>query len=410
MQATARLGRPVFAYRGSAASTPAAAAVRRLRVVQVIDGFGHGGAERIVADYAIHLARLGFDVRVIVLQEREGEPQTARVRAAGIPVDFVPVTRLKRLGEARRLLATLRALKPDLVHAHLEFASVLTSVFRRTLGVPVVVTLHTLHKPARFSRAGARYRTMNEVAGRLADRVVCLTEEARRLAEAELPRRARLEVIANGVDLAPFRPQPDFDRAAARRSLGTPDAAPLIVCAAVLRRPKGIDRLIEAMPAVLRDLPAARLAIVGDGSERAALAAQVERLGLCGAVRLTGFRRDIPDVMRAADLFVLPTLDDALPTVVVEAMAAGLPVVASRVGGLPDMIEDGRDGILVRPGEPAALADAILRLLRDKDLAAALGAAARRRAEADFSLEGQAGHLCALYRLLIAGRGGAGPA
>lgn len=375
-----------------------------LRIVLMIDGFGRGGAETVVAAQAIRLAELGHEVFVVVLQERKGEGPAARTRAAGVTLLYLPVTRLKRLDQIRALRARLRQIRPDVVHAHLEFSCILASIFARLDDVPTLVTLHTLQRPDGISRLSARLRLMNQVIGRFADRIICLTPAAHEIISADLPRRAQVAVLPNGIDLEPF--DLPVDREAVRRTLGVfDDKAPLVLTVAVLRPPKGIDRLVAAAPAILDAVPNARFVIVGDGADRAALDAKIQAEGLAGRVSLAGFRSDVPEVMRAADLFVLPTLDDAMPTVLVEAMAARLPIVASAVGGIPDMIVNERDGLLVPPGDVGALSGAITRLLREPVLARSLAAGGRCRAEAEFGLDGQVARLCSLYGEVIAARG-----
>jgi glycosyltransferase involved in cell wall biosynthesis len=378
--------------------------VARERIVQLIDGLGLGGAERVLVAYAPALARLGYDVEVVVLQDRGGNPLAEPLRSAGVPVHPLLVGHLRRFDQVRGFLAGMRGLAPSLVHAHLEFASTLGALHRLRTGVPLVATLHTLEKPEGIDRDSARLWLMHKALERAADRVICLTASAERAARESGLARARIDVLANGVDLAPFDAPPARSRAEVRAAFGVPPGAPLVVCVAVLRPPKGIDRLLEAFPAVRAGAPGARLLVVGDGSERAALEARAAAPDLAGTVTFAGARDDVPDLLRAADLFVLPTLIDALPTVVIEAMAARLPVVASAVGGIPDMVRDGEEGLLVPPGDAGALAAAILRVLGDPRLGRDLAAAGRARAEEAFSLESQVGRLGSLYDRLIAAR------
>jgi glycosyltransferase involved in cell wall biosynthesis len=172
----------------------------------------------------------------------------------------------------------------------------------------------------------------------------------------------------------------------------------VVITVAVLRPPKGIDRLIRAMAQLADTDPALTLLIVGDGDERATLEGLAAKLGISDRVIFAGFRDDVHALLQVAELFVLPTLWEALPTVLMEAMAAGLPIVASNVGGIPDMVRDGVEGVLVEKDNVPALADAIQIIMGDETLRSAMARAARARVEAEFSLPIQAGKLADLYR------------
>ena len=122
----------------------------------MIDGLGHGGAERVLGEIAPELARQGHDVQVIVLQQKQGNPEAERLGAAGVPVDLVPLSRLARIDQIARLHSHLRALSPDILHAHLQLAGIAAAAYRLRTGVPMVATLHTLERPDRLDRAGGR--------------------------------------------------------------------------------------------------------------------------------------------------------------------------------------------------------------------------------------------------------------
>ena len=191
---------------------------------------------------------------------------------------------------------------------------------------------------------------------------------ADRLRWERVPAR-KISVIPNGLDLAGYTPR--SPRPAARR----------IVTVANLRREKGHDVLLDAAASVLRRFPDAHFDIIGAGPERAALEARAAALAIAGGVSFLGHCEDIPARLAAADLFVLPSRSEAFPNAVLEAMAMGVPAIASAIGGLLEVIEDQRNGLLVPPGDAAALAAAIGALLADPIRAAQMGAAARARAE-----------------------------
>jgi glycosyltransferase involved in cell wall biosynthesis len=193
----------------------------------------------------------------------------------------------------------------------------------------------------------------------------------------------------NGVDLGVFGSRDEPARRSLRRELRIQPEAPVIATVAVLRKPKGIQHLIGALADILPSMPETKLIIVGDGDEGPALRRRAADLQLDDHVVFTGARSDIADVLAMSNLFVLPTLEDVLPTVVAEAMAAGLPVVASDVGGLPEMVVDGVTGLLVPPADEEALADACLELLTDRRKAEAMGLAGRNVAKERFDVQHQ---------------------
>ena len=159
----------------------------------------------------------------------------------------------------------------------------------------------------------------------------------------------------------------------------------------------GADVLVDAAPAILAREPRARFLVVGEGAERRALERRCRELGLEDVVRWAGYRTDVRELLPACDVFVLPTREDAFPTAVLEAMAAGLPVVASRVGGIPEMVEGSVTGVLVPTGSPARLAEAVAGLLSDRRRAHGLGVAGRRRAREAFSTDAWLARLEGVY-------------
>ena len=222
-------------------------------------------------------------------------------------------------------------------------------------------------------------------------------ETERAVGHLRLP-GALVETIYNGIDTDRFI----VDRSEVpdtKADLGIPEETPLIITVAVLRPPKGIDVMLQAMP----DIPDAHYLVVGDGDARSTLEAEAARLGLGDRVTFAGARADIPVMLATADLFVLPSLTEALPTVIAEAMAAGLPVVATDVGGTIEMV-DQHTGIVVDAGDADQLATAISSLLSDPARSSAMGQAGREVAAERFDINGQSARLIAEYRRLVPAR------
>lgn len=372
------------------------------RVVFLIDSLGWGGAERLLLQYLPHLRSEGFDPSVCTMQERGGNPVAAEIGDLGIPVATVPVDRLRDATAIPRLARHLRDAGADVAHGHLEFADALGSVAARIARVPFVSTQHTMSEPPRWSRPWWRVRAGDVALGRLATTIIAVSDEARRHYGVHRPYPARkLVTLRNGIDLSRFADAAG-EGPAVRGELGVPAGAPVLATVSVLRRDKGIQHMIAALGAVAAQVPDVVYLVVGDGDHRPALEAAAAERGLAGRVVFAGSRTDVPRVLAACDAFVHPTLLDALPTVLAEAAAAGLPIVASRVGGVPEMCIDGRNGLLVDPGDEEALAGACLRVLREPGLAGRMGAQGREVARERYDIRTQAARLCDIYRAAMA--------
>jgi glycosyltransferase involved in cell wall biosynthesis len=245
---------------------------------------------------------------------------------------------------------------------------------------------------------------MARVLRRYARRVIAVSESARdHHLEHGRMRPERVITLYNGIDIVAFGSVAAGAREAVRDELGLPDSAPVLATVAIQREPKGIQHMLEALPAVIAAVPDARYLLIGDGPHRNRLEEITAAIGLTDRVLFAGSRDDIPRMLSAADLFVLPTLTEALPTVIAEAMAAGLPIVASAVGGIPEMVSHGDTALLVPPADPGALTDAVVRILTNPRQAAAMGRAGRRVAAEQFDVVRQAGILAEEYRHLVRG-------
>jgi glycosyltransferase involved in cell wall biosynthesis len=365
----------------------------RPRLLVVITLAEIGGAQSYVASLLPAL-RTAFDV--VVAAHGDG-PLRAAARDAG--VRFVPLVHVRRplspVEDVRgflELLALVRRERPDVLHANSSKAGILGRLAATVARVPVRV--FTVHGWAFRAHTGATAR-LYLWADRLLDPVTAMTICVARSdldagIRARTCRPGRATVIRNGVALDVPQARPGDD-------------GPLrAVTVARLRRPKDVMTLVRAI--ALLPPGSARATIVGDGPEREVLADEIRRLGVGGAVDLAGERDDVADMLAAADVFVLPTLSEGLPMSVLEAMAAGLPVVAAAVGGVPELVDDGETGLLVPPGRPDAMAAALGRLAADPALRRRLGAAGRRRAEAHFDFEACRRAHVELYRELLAAR------
>lgn len=318
-------------------------------------------------------------------------PLLAEAEAAGIPAIAV---RMRGAHDLPALLALRRLMKArgvDLVHTHSSVDSWLGALAAKSLGLPVVRSRHV----------SIRILSRRALVYRLADRVVTSGEAVRAIVVGAGVPDARVVSIPPGVDTRRFHP--GVSGATVRDELGLPADRPLIGLVANIRGSKGHDVFLEAARDVLRARPDARFLIVGDGVGHAEVRRRVGEMGLEAAVTLTGFRRDIPEVMAALDVLVLPSLrSEATSQVIPQAFAVGTPVVASTVGGNPELVRDGETGRLVPPGDARALAAAILELVGDPARARALGRAGARLVAERYSLDLSMARTASVYRGLLA--------
>lgn len=378
----------------------------RKRIALLIDSLGLGGAERLLTIYLQHFDTSRFEPRVCALQTRNDNPIAADIQRLGIPVDQVPVPHLRDLGAIPRLRSYLRRHKIDLLHTQLEFSDTLGSIAAKLAGIPTVTTLHTFDAPEEGTRLYWRLKLRWWVMRHFCDRVLAVSEGTRQH-HLHMGRLSPQKVVTlyNGIDLTRFTPVTPAERQATRAEFGIPPDAPLLTTVAVLRPPKGIQFMIEAMPAILNTAPQTRYLIVGDGQHRDTLQTLAHTRGVAGRVIFAGTRHDIPRLLAAADAFVLPTLTEALPTVLAEAMAAQKPIIASNVGGVPEMVEHGRNGLLLSPAEPDQLAKACLQLVQNPQQAQAMGAAGRQIVEEKFNITRHVQQLGDIYQEVLLERG-----
>jgi glycosyltransferase involved in cell wall biosynthesis len=352
-----------------------------LSIVQVIGNVAVGGAERHLLDLVDGLGTYGDRVQAIC--PRRG-PLSDALTERGVRVDFVEMA-LPRANDDYALSSAVvdhltqcfRVWQPDVVHSHLYPAHLHASIAAVQAGVPVVV--HTAHSLV--------VRRHDGVLGRLPGLRSIATSRAvaRLLTQAGIPAE-RLAVIYNGVGPEHVR-NVEVEAVRAARSELKLSSGPLVGTVARLSPEKGVDVLLRALALVVGRVGEIVGLVVGDGPQAAALQQLALELGLCDRVHFPGARHDIPLLNRLLDVFVLPSREEACPIALLEAMAAGRAVIATRVGGSSELIADGVDGLLVEPDDPPAMADAIGTLLAHDARRAALGLAARRKVEAHFTRE-----------------------
>jgi glycosyltransferase involved in cell wall biosynthesis len=359
----------------------------RPRLLQLLATGGTGGAQESYTGLLLRLDRSDYEVRALSLSSGSA---VHRLRRLGLDVDVIDEADDK--AAVRELSAYLVRNEIDLLHAHMYRAEVVGARAALAAGTPVVMA--TVHS--------SRVRSLEDVAALAAltpvmDRLIVPSASIAAKVRAEGRGGASFSIIPNGVDLARF----DLPLAACalRREFGIPGGAPLLGVVARLEPEKGHRYLIEAMPAIVRGAPETWLVIVGEGSLLGELQALAAALPAPAGDRVifTGRREDVSAITAEIDVAVLPSLREAQGISILEAMARRKPVVASAVGGIPEVLTNGLDGLLVPPADPSALAEACIRLACSPELRRQLGEAGRATVEARFSLDAMVRRIEAVY-------------
>ena len=349
------------------------------------------GGESQVFNLMRGLARLGHEASAVTLP---GSALAERCREEGLPVFELAMRSDADLPAALRLARHLRGQPCDILHAQTARAHSL-GLLARILGVRAkLVVSRRIDFPVRRDPFNQwKYRS------RLVDRYIAVAGNIQDILLAAGVEPQRVTVINSSIDLGRFTGVGDH-RAGVRRELGLPLSAPVVGNVAALAWHKGQKDLIAAMPQILRVVPETRLVIVGEGDQRDALKQQAGELKVLDRVVFTGMRRDVPRLLTAFDVFCMPSYLEGLCNSVLEAFAMKLPVVATRAGGLPEIVRHEETGLLTPPHDPPALAAALVRALSDHSLASSMGEAGHRLAHERFGVDRMVELTAALYASL----------
>ena len=337
--------------------------------------------------------------RALVVAQRDSVAAT-RLTAAGLEVierrmrgeaDVLAIARLARL---------FRRVHADVVHLHTSHAHALGRVAARLGGRPAVIVSRrvdfSIYRRSFFRLNGLKYR-------RGVDRIVAVSDAMRRVLETDGLDPAKITVVRDAIDPARVRTAAPID---VRSRLALPAQARIVLAVGALVGHKGHRHLVAAIPAIVAAEPDARVVIAGEGSLREELTQQAAALGIADRLSLPGYVDDVAGWFAAADVFVMPSVEEGLGSSVLDAMAAGVPIVATTAGGIPEAIRDGVDGLLVAPADPTALARAVVATLRDRYAAHARAQTASARVEAEFPVDRMVEETLAVYRDVLAKRRG----
>jgi L-malate glycosyltransferase len=358
-----------------------------MRIAQIIDSLAVGGAERMQETFAFTATSRGILPTIILLSRRSGTHLPQRIASTG--VRLVEITGKNLVDPARffRLVSFLRSERFDVLHAHLTHAIILGSWGGMLTGTPVVSTLHSI-----TTEEHKVLEALSLILG--SRRIIAVGNEVRRAHEPRLPGR-RLDVVPNpvaaGVHLT------DKERNALRRELAGNEHRPILISVGRIEVEKGMTDLLDAVSMLRTNHPDVLLLIAGKGTLEGELNRKIEILELQDNVNMLGIRDDIPRLLAASDIYVSSSHWEGMPISILEAMSAGLPVVATNVGDVPHIIND-TNGVIVEPKQPGALAEAIQSLLNDPGTRTAMGASGRNYVAEHNSTDGWFDRLLKIYR------------
>lgn len=373
----------------------------RVHVCHVAMGDLWAGAEvQLAALVAELVARPELELSVVLFNEGR---LASEIRRLGVQVTVFPESELSGMAILTRLVAHCRAHRFDLVHTHKYKDNLFGVIASKMCGIPHVVrTIHGLSEPFQGWQAlrMGLYSALDNMAIRLGvEKVIAVSEQIQETLARQFGRE-RVVPIHNGVRLegvVAIRSPSEV-----REQLGMPSEWPLIGTVGRLTPVKGFQHFLAAAKLLLQERGALGFVVVGDGPLMESLRSEAESLGIARHVYFVGHRDDTYDFMRAMDVFVLPSLHEGIPMVLLEAMALARPVVASRVGGIPEVVQEPSQGVLVPAEDPAAIAAACRKLLDHRLVADQHGQMARQRVEREFSSTLMAQRVWALYQSLTA--------
>jgi glycosyltransferase involved in cell wall biosynthesis len=379
--------------------------VRRVKVLTLTDQLiASGGAERVAMEIAMRLDRSRFESVFCASRYYEGyehpSVQVAEQRMQAAGVRYFGLGRRTSWDFHRwlKLRSVLRREGFDVIHTHMFGSNAWGTVVGRLARTPAIVAHeHTWS----FEGRPLRRLVDREVIGRGSSVFIAVSQaDRRKMIEIEGVKPEKVLFVPNGI---PTPPPPSG--ADVRAELGIPAGAPVIGSVSVLRPQKALDVFVRAAVPLLRDYPDLRVLIAGEGPLKAELTELVRSLGLPDRLMLLGYRSDVPDVLAALDVAVSSSLFEGSPLAVMEFMEAARPIVATTVGGVPDLIDDGVHGLLVPPADADALSAAIRRMLDDREAARAMGERARERRRREFDIDLTVRRFESLYLRLLEGAG-----
>ena len=371
------------------------------RVLYIIATLPIGGAEEHLKTVVANIDSYGFKPTVCCI----GEKGLIGEEIESLGVEVITLGRMKGKGFDPRIIKGLMALikerEIDIIHTHLYHANMYGRAAALAARVPVVATEHNVYKSYKKKRS-----VINRLLAKRTDSMIAVSMAVKdEICKRDSIDPAKVEVIYNGIEVERFKVPDAEEKRRAKVALGLePD---IIVAGTISRlsKQKGHTYLLRAFADLTRSFPELKLLVVGSGPLEDELKSQAEKLGLSESVIFTGARRDVPEILKALDIFVMPSLWEGFPVSLLEAFATGLPVVVSPVGGVVDAVKDRVSGLYVEPEDVDGLVAQISKLLKDNEMATGLGTEARKVVEESFSVSCMVDSLAELYTDVLARRG-----
>lgn len=371
---------------------------KRYRILHIIDHLGSGGAQEAVCQLVRYGQRQRFQPEVVALSG--AGHYFDMLQSWGVPVQSLAPHAFVRAAIPLIFLRLFRLLarnRYDVVHTHLIGANVLAAPLAALFRVPVRFTHDHTNDDVRHR--SFIHRSLDTLANRLNHHIIAVSSSIRTfLCQQERISSQKVSVIYNSVDLHRFTPRNDLSvKERVRRTLGLPDEALLVGGVGRLHYQKNFPLFLEVAAEVCARLPQAFFVIAGEGPERAELEAMSRKLGLASRVRFLGFVKEMPELYQSLDLLLLTSHFEGTPLTVLEALAMGVPVVASSVDGVAEVLEDGKDGILVPPGRRDHFVKGVCQVLQDQSLWRHFSRSGQKKAQQHHSAEAMVRQVEALY-------------
>ncbi len=367
-------------------------------VFHLITELSIGGAQNALLHLLEKMDRERFTAMVVCYYNGDGAIGR-KLRSLGVTVIELGMVHKYQLHALIKLFLLLKQLRPVILHTWMFHANIPGRILGRLAGVPVIISSeHTLGQEGHFRQWA------NRMSAGLCDQIVCVSQAVSQFAQTQigLPPR-KISVIPNGIELDEFKDL--FGKKQSRKMLGLPADGLIIGTIGRPRPVKGFHFLLKAFVLLEKKVPDALLVFVGNGPDEGKLKKMALESGICQKIYFLDDRDDIPNVLPAFDLFVLPSIWEGMGIVILEAMAAGLPVLATRVGGVPELVLPDVTGVLVAPSDPEAWIDPLKRLLEEPALRTRLGAQGRKRVEDLFNIQNTVKKTEALYTTLLIQKG-----
>ena len=353
-----------------------------------------GGAEKNIIALVTHLDKAKYENKVVALMP--GGELISKLRGCGIKAECLGMKNKFDLGAIFKLYRLIKDSKIDILHTYLFHANILGRVLGRLARVPVIIS------SIRVMERRRHHLWIDWLTNRMVDVETCVCEAVRKftIEKGKIEPR-KLVTIPNAIDVQQYELNMDVEQK--KRELGLGSSHSILGVVGRLHKQKGHIYLLKAMRQIIKEYPGAVLLVMGDGPLRMRLRQVCSKLLIHMYVKFLGLRHDIKEITALIDVFILPSLWEGMPNVLLEAMALGRPIVATRVGGVDEMIEDGTSGVLVPPADKKALAEAVIHLLGRPDKGRGLGQMARKQVARRFPIEGMVKRTEKLYEELCAG-------